>query len=154
MSGWKLPREGGCLCGKVRFRITAPPLLTIACHCKGCQRLTASAFSLSAGVPADGFEVTQGDPVIGALHGEHQHFFCDYCKSWLFNRPAGLDWFVLVRATMLDDSGGFSVPFAETASEERLPWVKTTAVHSFDGFPDVAAFGAVIEEFAKRGLPG
>lgn len=62
MSDWKLPREGGCLCGKVRFRITAPPLLTIACHCKGCQRLTASAFSLSVGVPADGFEVTQGDP--------------------------------------------------------------------------------------------
>ncbi len=27
----------------MRFQITAPPLLTMACHCTGCQRMTASA---------------------------------------------------------------------------------------------------------------
>ncbi|MAU61884.1 GFA family protein [Parvibaculum sp.] len=153
MSDWKLPREGGCLCGKVRFRITAPPLLTMACHCKGCQRLTASAFSLSAAVPSGGFELVQGEPVIGALHGPHKHYFCDYCMSWLFTRPDGMDWFVNVRAPMLDDPAGFSTPYVETAAAEKLPWVKTPAARSFDGFPDLEAMTSAVEEFATLGGP-
>ena len=36
--------EGGCLCGKVRFRTTQAPLRTIACHCTFCQRVTGSAY--------------------------------------------------------------------------------------------------------------
>jgi hypothetical protein len=153
MTDWKLPRDGGCLCGQVRFRITAPPLLTMACHCKGCQRLTASAYSLSAGIPSDGFELLQGNPVIGALHGEHRHFFCDHCKSWLFTRPNGMDWFVNVRSTMLDDASDFSTPFVETAASEKLPWVKTPVAHSFDGFPEMDAMMKAVEDFAARGGP-
>jgi hypothetical protein len=33
------PWEGGCLCGQVRVKVSAPPLLTMACHCTGCQRM-------------------------------------------------------------------------------------------------------------------
>src|SRR5690606_35371104 len=50
---------------------------TGACHCAGCQRMTASAFSLSAAIPTDGFEVTKGESVKGGLHGDetrHVHF--------------------------------------------------------------------------------
>jgi hypothetical protein len=35
---------GGCLCGAVRFRVTAEPLQTTICHCTFCQRLTGSAY--------------------------------------------------------------------------------------------------------------
>ena len=150
MTEWKLPREGGCLCGKVRFRITAPPLLTMACHCKGCQRLTAGPFSLSAAVPSEGFEVLAGEPVIGALHGEHRHFFCDYCKSWLYTRPHGMDWFVNVRATMLDDAEGFTTPFVETAASEKLGWVTTPAVYSFAAFPPLDEMTRAVEAFAAH----
>ncbi|MDX5365999.1 MAG: GFA family protein [Alphaproteobacteria bacterium] len=153
MSDWKLPREGGCLCGKVRFRIVAPPLLTMACHCKGCQRLAASAYSLSAAVPSDSFELLQGEPVIGALHGPHKHYFCDYCMSWLFTRPEGMDWFVNVRASMLDDPSYFSKPFIETAAAEKLSWVTTPARHSFDAFPDLDALTSATDEFAALGGP-
>jgi hypothetical protein len=59
-----LPLEGGCRCGRVRLRITALPLLTMACHCTGCQRMTAGAFSLSVAIPAAGFSVTEGEPAI------------------------------------------------------------------------------------------
>jgi len=58
MSLPKLPREGGCRCGRVRVKVTAAPLITMACHCTGCQRMSASAFSLSAAIPTPGFEVT------------------------------------------------------------------------------------------------
>ncbi|MCI3133203.1 GFA family protein [Phenylobacterium aquaticum] len=82
-----LPLAGGCRCGQVRFEISAPPLITMACHCRGCQRMTASAFSLSVLVPAAGFTVTAGEPVIGGLHGSPKHFHCPHCMSWMFTRP-------------------------------------------------------------------
>ncbi len=43
-----------------------PPLATFACHCTGCQRMSSSAYSLSAMVPSDGFEILSGEPVRGA----------------------------------------------------------------------------------------
>jgi hypothetical protein len=36
--------EGGCLCGRVRFRTSQAPFRTLACHCKFCQRVTGSAY--------------------------------------------------------------------------------------------------------------
>jgi hypothetical protein len=36
--------EGGCLCGRVRFRTTQAPLRTLACHCNFCQRVTGSSY--------------------------------------------------------------------------------------------------------------
>ena len=125
-----MPLEGGCRCGQVRLRISAPPLLTMACHCTGCQRMTSSAFSLSAAFLSESFAVTKGEPVIGGLHGPTRHYFCPYCMSWMFTRPEGFDWLVNVRSTMLDDPR-WSTPFIETWTSEKLPWVTTPAVHSF-----------------------
>jgi hypothetical protein len=148
MSGWNAPWEGGCRCGQVRLRISAPPLLTMACHCTGCQRMSASAFSLSAAFPSDGFSVTQGEPVIGGLHGDaSHHYFCPYCMSWMFTRNEGLDWFVNIRSTMLDDPNSFP-PFVETWTSEKLPWASTPAVHSYEALPALEAFEGLIKEYA------
>jgi len=53
--------EGGCLCGSVRFRATAPPLRTIACHCTFCQRLTGSSFYAESLFSIDAVEFNQGE---------------------------------------------------------------------------------------------
>jgi hypothetical protein len=153
MRPMKLPAEGGCRCGRVRIRVTAPPLLTMACHCTGCQRMSASAFSLSCAIPEAGFEVIRGEPVIGGLHGaEAHHYHCAWCMSWVFTRPqipgAG---FVNVRPTMLDDPKWFS-PFIETYTSEKLPWASTPAVHSFEKFPPMEAYMGLIQEYG-RGRP-
>jgi hypothetical protein len=151
---WRLPWDGGCRCGRVRIRVTAPPLITGACHCAGCQRMTASAYSLSLMVPAAGFAVTAGEPELGGLHGATRHYFCGYCKSWMFTRPEGVADLVNVRATMLDDATWFA-PFIETCTAERLPWAATPAVHAFPGFPEPAQYPALLAEFAARGArPG
>jgi len=150
MSDWKLPWNAACRCERIRMRITAPPIVTMACHCRGCQRMTASAFSLSVLVPASGFEVVAGQPAIGGIHGPDRHFHCEYCKSWLFTRPNGMDSMVNVRATMLDDPGWFA-PFVETCTAEALPWASTGARHSFANIPPAEAYGPIVEEFARLG---
>jgi hypothetical protein len=146
MSLGKLPWEGGCRCGQVRIRVSAMPLLTMACHCTGCQRMSSSAYSLSAAIPSSGFEVVQGEPVIGGLHGAHRHFFCGYCMTWMFTRPDGMDWFVNVRPTMLDDPRWFT-PFIETWTREKLPWASTPAAHSFESLPAMEEFEGLTKAY-------
>jgi hypothetical protein len=148
MSNPALPLEGGCMCGEVRLKISAPPIITMACHCAGCQKLSASAFSLTAMIPNAGFAVTKGEPVIGALHGASQYFYCPNCLNWLFTRAAGLDAFVNVRPTMFEVPG-WSTPFIETCISEKLPWAKTSAVHSFDQYPSASDYGRLMGEYAQ-----
>lgn len=152
MTDWTVAMDGGCRCGQVRILLSEPPLLTSACHCTGCQRMTASAFSLSIGAPASGFSVTKGEPVIGGLHGDARHFHCPYCKSWIFTRLAGMDHFVNVRAMMLDDHHWF-VPFIETYRSEKLPWVETPAKHRYEQFPPTEDYEELIAEFQEWRAP-
>jgi hypothetical protein len=111
--------------------------------------MSASAFSLGVAIPTEGFSVTRGEPVIGGLHGATRHYFCPHCMSWVFTRPEGLDFLVNLRATILDDASWF-VPFVETYTREKLPWVTTRAVYSFESLPERERWPSIMEEYAKR----
>jgi hypothetical protein len=146
-----VPIEGGCRCDGVRIRVTKMPLVTVACHCNGCQRMSSSAFSLSAIFLADSFEVTKGEPVLGGLRGsELHHFFCERCMTWMFTRLVPMPRIVNVRPTMFDDHGWFS-PFIETFTKTKLPWAVTGAAHSFEEFPRMEVYEGLMREFAARG---
>lgn len=155
MEAWNLPWQGGCRCGKLRFEISAPPLLTMACHCTGCQKMSASAFSLSMAIPEAGFRVIEGESVTGGLHGAQiHHRHCEWCKSWVFTELEPSMGFVNVRPSMLDDATWFA-PFVETYTSEALPWAKTGAPHRFAAFPAMTDFGPLVEAFAAQGArPG
>tara|TARA_A100001391_G_scaffold204596_1_gene200837 strand:- start:6245 stop:6697 length:453 start_codon:yes stop_codon:yes gene_type:complete len=144
-----LPIEGSCRCGQVRVRIEAQPLLTMACHCTGCQKMSAGAYSLSAAIPSPGFSVIKGEPVIGGLHGASRHYFCPHCMSWMFTRPEGVEEFVNIRPGILDQPV-WSKPFIETFTSEKLPWASTPAKHSFEQFPPFEAYGELIREYAEQ----
>lgn len=45
MSTFEL-QEGGCVCNKVRYKLTGEPLRVTVCHCTWCQRRTGSAFGV------------------------------------------------------------------------------------------------------------
>jgi len=53
--------EGGCLCGKVRFRANQPPVRTFACHCKFCQRVTGTSFFAESIFPLDAVQFNDGE---------------------------------------------------------------------------------------------
>ena len=153
MDEWNLPWDGGCRCGAVRIRVTRPPLLAMACHCTGCQSMSAGAFSLSLAILTDGLEIVSGDPVLDGL-GRDMHHFCPRCMTWMFTRPPGMDWFVNLRPSMLDDHGWF-VPFVETWTSEKLPWAQSPARHSYGKVPGLPEFEPLIAEYAEKGArPG
>ena len=147
---WKLPWEGGCRCGGLRFRVTAPPFLSTACHCSGCQRMTASAFTLSLSIPRDGFEITKGEPVLGGVGDPPIHYHCPACKSWVFTRPVEPAYFVNVRTTMLDDHA-WAAPFVELYRGEGFAWAATGAKHSFAAMPAEEDWPRLVAAYATEG---
>ncbi len=147
---WALPWLGHCRCGQVEMRISAPPMLSMVCHCRGCQRMTGSAFSTSLAIPVNGFSCSGLDPVIGGMHAPDQrHHFCPHCMSWIFTRFPPEMPFVNVRATMLDDCRWYA-PFVETMTAERLDFVHLDVAESFEGMPPMEVFPGFVERYAKE----
>ncbi len=141
--------DGRCRCGSIHMRVTLAPLISMACHCVGCQQMTGSAFSVSALVLSSNFEVMSGDPVIGGLRGATRHYFCLSCMSWLFTRPEGMDEVVNLRSTLFGALAD-RPPFIETWTSGRREWAVTGAVHSFAELPDPSTFPELMQAFAEQ----
>lgn len=67
----------------------------------------------------------------------------------MFTRPEGIEWFVNLRSTMLDDPSALT-PFIETWTREKLPWATTPAVHRFEALPAFGAYEGLTKEYASR----
>ncbi|WP_417226845.1 GFA family protein [Amphritea sp.] len=50
------PIEGACQCGGVTYKLLSAPQFILACHCIACQKLSTSAFSITAIVDASAIE--------------------------------------------------------------------------------------------------
>ena len=111
--------------------------------------MTGSAYSLSASIPASGFAVIAGEPVVGGVGEPPMHFFCRKCLSWVFTRPPGMDFFVNIRAPLLDDPAWFT-PYVETQTAERLSWATTAAQRSFERWPADDAWPGLIAEYQAQ----
>jgi hypothetical protein len=81
--------QGGCLCGAVRFELTAPPLSAGYCHCTRCQRRTGTGSSVSAFIDPGSLRWLQGEDLINgwlpATDGAEK-CFCSECGAHLYSR--------------------------------------------------------------------
>ncbi|WP_369410572.1 GFA family protein [Parasedimentitalea denitrificans] len=145
----KPPFAGSCLCGSVQVSITAPPLLTLACHCRDCQKLCASAYSLTAMFPIDSFSCI-GELIKGGLGSEgREHYFCKSCLNFVFSK-IGAAQRINLRTSVLDDAASFE-PFVEIMTDKKMPWVNIPAAHSFAGFPEtIEDLQALMDEYSQR----
>ena len=144
------PFEGSCLCGAAQVHITAPPLLTFACHCRDCQKLCASTYSLNTMFPSDSFSCT-GELITGGLGStDRKHYFCKSCLSFIYSQVAGAEWRINLRTSVLNDAALFD-PFIEVMTNEKVPWANVAATHSFSQNPaspeDVKA---LMDEYSNR----
>jgi len=98
------PLEGGCLCGAVRYRISAPFHSAGYCHCTHCQRRTGTGSSLNGRVPRAGFQLLQGAEELRAFKPPEgiPKLFCATCGSALFSGDPLSDEEVAIRLGTLD----------------------------------------------------
>jgi hypothetical protein len=77
----KLPLEGGCLCGKVRYRISAEPRGADYCHCRMCQRASGAPVVPWLTVAREGFAWIKGEPAVYRSSRKAERLFCPTCGT-------------------------------------------------------------------------
>ncbi len=96
-------RQGGCLCGAIRYRIRAAPADAAFCHCRICQRSSGAPVLLWASLPEADLEILRGAPEIFASSPEGRRLFCGACGTQLFFRHARWPGQLDLTAASLDD---------------------------------------------------
>jgi hypothetical protein len=97
---------GGCLCGAVRYRVTAAPLTARTCWCRLCQYLGAGGPTVNVCFPADAvtIEGALGDYRSVADSGNVMHRrFCPACGTQVTSAAESRPHLVFLRAGTLDD---------------------------------------------------
>lgn len=97
---------GGCLCGSVRYRFTAAPIVTRVCWCRDCQYLGAGSGTVNVCFPTRAMfvEGTTEDYRSVADSGTAMHRrFCPRCGTPLFSEAETRPHLVFVRVGTLDD---------------------------------------------------
>jgi hypothetical protein len=120
-------REGGCLCGRIRYRLTGEPLTFYACHCTDCQRQTGSAFGYSMITPQDTLEVLKGEPESARIElpdGRIKRIcFCAACGTRVWGTPEKVPQVVTLRPGTFDDTTGLR-PVGHIWTSSAHPWVQ------------------------------
>ncbi len=97
---------GGCLCGAVRYEITAEPIVTRVCWCRLCQYLGAGSATVNVCFPSAALSVegAMTDYRSTADSGNVMHRrFCGTCGTALFSEAESRPHLIFVRAGTLDD---------------------------------------------------
>jgi hypothetical protein len=89
----KLPLAGGCLCGAIRYRISAEPRSADYCHCRMCQRAAGAPVVARLTVANESFAWTAGQPAVYRSSQRAERLFCPKCGTQLALRdePDHLD---------------------------------------------------------------
>ena len=116
---------GGCQCGAVRYTITAERLAGYACHCRECQKQSASAFGVSVPVFEENFAL-EGETRVWSRPTDSGNItdchFCPTCGSRLYHSGReGREW-VTVKGGSLDEPD--TVEFvAHIWTKRSMPWI-------------------------------
>ncbi len=119
------PVTGGCLCGAVRYQISAPAIDVAYCHCRMCQRFTGGQIVASAHFPIEAFRFTQGNLKYYRSSPIAERGFCADCGSSLIYRAlvkaqrSDRFWVFLAG---LDNPENF-VPTWHLGIESQMPWL-------------------------------
>ena len=102
-----MKRQGGCLCGQVRYEISGDPLAVIICHCINCQKQSGSTFSFNLIGQSDHISLQgnvstyedkndSGDPV--------NRNFCGNCGSPIYSEILTQGNLIALKIGTLDDT--------------------------------------------------
>lgn len=119
-----LPLTGGCLCGGVRYEVTAPLVSASYCHCTRCRRRTGTAASVQARVAPGSLTVVQGSELVRdwtPSDGGWPKCFCSACGGALWSRSPAGDGVFSVRLGTFDDDPGIRPQYRQFVAY-AAPW--------------------------------
>ncbi|WP_026988630.1 GFA family protein [Fodinicurvata fenggangensis] len=119
--------EGGCTCGRVRYRMTARPLFVHGCHCRWCQRETGSALAINALVETASLELLVGQPELTLTPSEsgrgQKILRCPDCRVALWSHyPGAGEKVAFLRVGTLDDPDRFP-PDIHIYTDSKQHWL-------------------------------
>ncbi|ARQ56474.1 GFA family protein [Rhizobium sophoriradicis] len=128
--------SGGCHCGAIRYQAEIDPERVSICHCTDCQRLTGSAYRVTAPARSESFALIKGEPrgymKYGDSGGLSRQFFCPNCGSPLY-RTDGEDSTIGIRLGSIDQRRDLT-PKKQIWCRSALPWVRNIEpLPRFDG---------------------
>lgn len=133
------PREGGCDCRLVRYRIEAKPLFVHCCHCRWCQRETGASFALNAMIEADLVTDLGSSPELidtPTASGNGQRIArCPACRIAVWSNYSSAGPLIrFVRVGTLDDPDALP-PDIHIFTSSKQPWVMLP-----EGMPSVPEY--------------
>ncbi len=80
-----MTREGGCLCGRVRYAIGADPVVAVHCHCSKCRKAHGTTHATFAVVRAREFRWLGGEDALAVYESSPGNLrrFCAQCGTQL-----------------------------------------------------------------------
>lgn len=130
MPGRNNGHDGGCLCGRVRFRVTAPAIDTGYCHCRMCQKNSGAPAVAWATFPAGSFSWTAELPATYQSSPEARRQFCPHCGSYMVFLSDRFPDEVSINTASFDDPEAFP-PDMHIFVSTRISWL-----HLDDGLPE------------------
>ena len=112
--------EGGCLCGRVRYRAEGEPVNERICHCRLCQKAVGAAFNARILFRIEAVAV-EGPVATVNSSPELERGFCPQCGTTLFSRRDSADVIGLTTGS-LDDPSMFR-PQMHIWTASKQPWV-------------------------------
>jgi hypothetical protein len=132
------PQAGGCVCGAVRYELTAPPLGAYRCHCKDCQRFSSGGYGLSMPVERANFRQTEGETVCYDKPADSgrtvRMHACPKCGTKLWNEPAYSATMLILKPGTLDDASWVR-PTGNIWTASAVDWAIDPAELSFPQQP-------------------
>lgn len=130
--------EGGCYCGRVRYRAEGEAVLKAECLCRECQYISGGGPNFFALMPRTGFSYTEGTPkrfTRRDIDNPVTREFCEHCGTHMLTRLQGRDEVVLKVGT-LDDPSWFDAPKIAIYAVDRQPFhVVAEGVPCFERLP-------------------
>ena len=116
---------GGCQCGQVRYAIATQPRVVYCCHCRECQKQSASAFGMS--LPVKMADVTftgrlESWERATDLGTRTRCFFCPKCGSRVYHQGTATPDQATIKGGSLDDTSRLT-PSAHIWVSRKQPWV-------------------------------
>ena len=117
---------GGCLCGNIRYTVSAPIEKIIACHCTHCQKASGTGASHNAVVPSSAVVFTAGKPRLFADMAQSgnilNRYFCADCGSPIYSQRAKAPEMMVLKVGTLDAPGDMHLVMNIWTNSAR-PWM-------------------------------